>query len=387
MSIQILVTSDNHLDPPAVYFGPRRSERRNDHLRCFEEVIEYAKANKPDLLLMGGDVFDTMRPSNYIRARVMEHFKRLHDLGIKIFLVSGHHDTPKSVEEGVSPLAVYGNSGYATFFPDASKPTRFDLNVSGIVVSVFGLSHNPIHPVFQGNQDLLANMDLKPHGSLNILLTHYPIEGFSGYSGDEPVMRLASIPRDFQLIAAGHFHGYQTKRLGNTTIVYPGSTERASFQEEGEEKGFAWAEISKEGDASVDHLRTSARPYRTLETEFPKQSSPLEVIKQKLNENSDTKAVARLKLLGTVTVEQLSTYRRSELLTYAQNKFFHLSIDEGELQIQSPEPLQALPRSTPLEELRRYFMSAMEQASEEEKEVHREALKLSETKLREAGAW
>ena len=84
MSVQILLTADNHLDPPAFSFGPKRFERRRDHLRCFEEAIEFAKRNRPDFVLLGGDVFDTIRPGNQIRARVMEDLKAVHDLGVEI---------------------------------------------------------------------------------------------------------------------------------------------------------------------------------------------------------------------------------------------------------------------------------------------------------------
>jgi DNA repair exonuclease SbcCD nuclease subunit len=384
MSIQALITADNHLDPSATIFGHRRYDRRRDHLLCFEEVVKYAELNRPDILLIGGDLFDVIKPSNHSRARLMQHFRDLSQKGIKIFLVSGHHDTPKSIEEGVSPLAVYGNSGYTVFFQNPAEPTKIDLRIRQLKLSILGLSHNPF---MQTKQNPLTNLDLRTDGDIKIFLTHYPIEGFSGYTADEPVIRLSSLPRDFQLIAAGHFHAYQKKQLGDTTIVYPGSTERTSFQEENEEKGFVWLELSKEGVTSIEHIKTPARKYRTLTVDFPSQGETLEALKRIIDENVDSAAVLRLRLQGKVTTEKLATYRRADLLAHAQDKFFHFGVDDSELIIESPEPLEALPRTTPLEELRRHFTSLMEKTSEEERQVLQDALNLAETRLKEAGAW
>ena len=385
MTIQILLTGDNHLDPPAVLFGPKRFERRADHLRCFEEVIEYARREKPDLLLLAGDVFDTIRPGNFIRAKVMEDLKGLHDLGVQVMAVSGDHDTPKSVEEGSSPLAVYGNSGYVHFFQDPDKCTQKKLSIDGLDVVVGGLSRNPL---LQNGEDPLSKFHIVFQGDVNILLTHYPAEGFVGYAKYDPIIRLSSIPENCQFLGVGHFHAYQTKELQNTTIIYPGSTERASFQEENEEKGFVWLELGREGVLSREHIRTSARPFKTMDISYPPTGSPMEFLMNQLDAHSSPTAAVRLRLNGKVTAERLAAYRRSELILRSQGKFFHLSIDESELEIESPEQITALPRTTPLEELRHYFTNAASKASgNEEKLILEEALRLSQSKLEEAGAW
>jgi exonuclease SbcD len=382
--VQILLTADNHLDPPASSFGPRRFERRRDHLRCFEEVIEYAIDNHPDFLLFAGDLFDTIRPGNSVRARVMEGLKTVHDLGVRVLAVSGDHDTPKVAEEGSSPLAVYGNSGYVHFFQDPSKFSFRRYSVGGLNVDVGGLSRNPL---LRSDEDPLVRTAARFDGDVNILLTHYPVEGFVGYARDDPIIRLSSVPSNCHLVCVGHFHSYQTKELQHTTIIYPGSTERASFQEENEEKGFAWIELDKEGVVSREHIKTSARPFKTIDAFFPEDPSPMNLLEQVLDESRNPEVAVRLRLKGRVTIEQLSKYRRSELILHSEGKFFHLSVDESELEIESPEPIQALPRTTPLEELRRHFAGAIESAVGEEKEILEEALRICQAKLEEAGAW
>jgi DNA repair exonuclease SbcCD nuclease subunit len=241
--------------------------------------------------------------------------------------------------------------------------------------------------MLRANEDPLAKATVRFDGDMNILLTHYPVEGFVGYARDDPIIRLASVPSNCQLVCVGHYHSHQTKELQHTTIIYPGSTERASFQEENEEKGFAWIELDRGGVVSREHIKTSARPFKTIDTFFPEDPTPMDVLKQVLDESKNQEAAVRLLLKGRVTIEQLSKYRRSELILHGEEKFFHLTVDESELEIESPEPIQALPRTTPLEELRRHFAAAMESAAGEEKEILEEALRICQAKLEEAGAW
>ena len=138
---------------------------------------------------------------------------------------------------------------------------------------------------------------------------------------------------------------------------------------------------------SREHIKTSARPFRTLDTFFPEDPTPMDSLKQALDESKNQETVMRLRLKGRVTAEQLSKYRRSELILYAEGRFFHLTVDESELEIEFPATIPALPRTTPLEELRRYFTSAIALARAEEKEILEEALRICQAKLEEAGAW
>ncbi len=98
MTVHVLLTADNHLDPSAVQYGPRRFERKRDFQHSFDVLINFALENRPDLFLIGGDFYDGILPGNPTRAYVAEQFKRLYEKEIKTVLVSGHHDTPRSIE-------------------------------------------------------------------------------------------------------------------------------------------------------------------------------------------------------------------------------------------------------------------------------------------------
>lgn len=382
--MRAILTADNHLDTTALNFGPDRFQRKRDHLKCFEEVVDYAKKEKPDLFLIGGDLFDIMRPSNFVRAAVMNDFRSLHEHGVKVFAVSGHHDTPKSIEEGTSPLAVYGNSHFIHYFSNPSSPETVTLDLNGCRTTITGVGHNPLH---EGGNDPLETVRSKLEGDFNIIIAHSPVQGFSGWTGDEPVIKASSIPKEVNLLLVGHFHNHQSKKVGKTEVIYPGSTERVDFAEEEDEKGFVWAEFDKDGEISHEFVKTSARRYKTVRLQFPQVSNPLQVLEDELGKSFDRELVLRVRLYGTTTPISLTGYRRSELLAYCQGKVFHCFVDEDELNVRPADRPDLGPKITPLQELELYFKSQMETANVEERAILQEALQLSQAKLQEAGAW
>ena len=384
MNVRAIITADNHLDPTAYNFGPDRWRRKDDFLKCFEEMVDYAKREKPDLMLMGGDLFDIMRPGNRMRAAAMKDFRALHEAGVKVFAVSGHHDTPRSTEEGTSPLAVYGNSGFIHYFANPTSPETVTLDYRGFLVTVTGVGHNPLHELGNDPMDSVPK-DLK--GDFNIVIAHAPVQGFAGWTGDEPIIRPSSIPSQVNLLAVGHFHNHQEKRSGRTEIIYPGSTERVDAgEEEDDKKGFVWVEFSKDGSISDDFIPTSARNYNTIRVQFPNIPKPLEPLKAEVAKSFDPQVILRVKLTGRVDPVNLSGYRRADLISYAQGRVFHCFVDE-ELDSESPDEMVPGLRTTPLAELDAYFQRKLQEASEEQKGTLREALQVSRSKLQEAGAW
>lgn len=381
MTIQVLLTADNHLDPSAVQYGPKRFERKRDFQRCFETLVNFALENRPDLLLIGGDFYDGILPGNPTRAFVAEQFKRLHEKNIKTILVSGHHDTPRSAEQGASPLTVHAKTGHIYFIQE-QYPSSKKFTLEGQTVTVTGMSLNPS---LSPDADPLAGHKISRDSDVNIFLTHYPIEGFEGYFGQEVHIQKSSIPKDFQLFASGHLHNHQEKTINGTPIIYPGSTERASFNEEGEEKGFVWLELDKSGLVQQEFRPTPARPMETLDYRVSGEGSLTRQIEDALERKIDDQKILRVRVSGKVSLNQLSTYKRSTLYTFTEDKFFHVEFDEEQLNVLTMAPLESLPKTTPLQELDRTFKNLLGQAADHDRPLVQEAWKLTVAKLQEEG--
>ncbi len=382
MTVHVLLTADNHLDPSAVQYGPRRFDRKRDFQQSFDVLVNFALENRPDLFLVGGDFYDGILPGNPTRAYVAEQFKRLHEKDIKTVLISGHHDTPRSTEQGVSPLSVHARSGHVYFFQDP-HPTPKIFQFGNESVNVTGMSLNPsLGP----DQDPLTGQKIDDEGDVNIFLAHYPIEGFEGYFGQETHIGKASIPRSFQLFASGHLHRHQKNTINGTPVIYPGSTERTSFNEEGEEKGFCWFELDKTGIVHQEFHPTPARLMETVDMRVTGEGGSLtRQIQDVLEKRIGAEKILRVRVLGRVSLEQLSTYKRSALLGYCQDRFFHVDFDENGLDVLSQVPLESLPRTSPLEELNRTFQNLLTLSKEEERPLVQEAWKSTVAKLQEEG--
>ena len=382
MTVHVLLTADNHLDPSAVQYGPRRFERKRDFQNCFDVLVNFALENRPDLFLIGGDFYDGILPGNPTRAYVAEQFKRLHEREIKTVLVSGHHDTPRSIEQGVSPLSVHAKTGHVYFLQDP-RPTPKIFHFGSETVNVTGMS---LSPGLGPEQDPLIGQEVSREGDVNIFLTHYPIEGFEGYFGQETHIGKSSIPRNYQLFVSGHLHRHQKNTINGTPVMYPGSTERVSFNEEGEEKGFSWLELDKSGILQQEFHSTPARPMETLDSRVTGEGGSLtRQVQDVLEKRRGAEKILRIRVTGRVSLDQLSTYKRSALQSYCQDRFFHTEFDEDGLNVLTTEAMESLPRTTPLEELGRSFQSLLSNVKEEERPLVHEAWKATVARLQEEG--
>ncbi len=157
--------------------------------------------------------------------------------------------------------------------------------------------------------------------------------------------------------------------------------------EEGEKKGFVWLDIDRSGVQSVDFIETPARKLRSIVFNIPRQGDMMQLLKDTLESSRDPESIVRIKLKGSVSLENLTKYKRFELISFGSDKFFSTEFDESEMELQTHESLQALPRTTPLQELRRYFESLSAKSTGEEAPLIQEARTVAESILSEAGAW
>jgi hypothetical protein len=78
------------------------NQREADVATTFRLAIDRTIALRPDLIVVGGDVFHTVRPSNQAILLAFGQFSRLTQAlpGTPIVMVAGNHDLPRSSESG-----------------------------------------------------------------------------------------------------------------------------------------------------------------------------------------------------------------------------------------------------------------------------------------------
>ena len=273
ITMRIVFFADTHLgfDYPV---KPRIERRRRgpDFFANFRQVLAYARDTRPDLVLHGGDLFFRARVPPVIVDMVYSDLFEFAGEGIPIIIVPGNH------ERSMLPVSLFLNHPNIYIF-DQPRTFEFELGGSRISLSGFPCKRNSVRNEFSG---LMKETGWEGNvGAGKLLCLHQTFEGAkvgpSGYTfrKGQDVIRRSDLPQDAVAVLSGHIHRRQI--LGNhknqggkfPPVIYPGSTERTSFAERHEKKGFYEIELTSPNKDSwgiqrLDFIELPARPMEDL---------------------------------------------------------------------------------------------------------------------------
>ena len=197
---------------------------KNQLFESFERIIEDAKNEKVDVLMISGDLFNKQPLLKELR-EINALFSRIGNT--KVFIIAGNHDFIKKDS--------YYNSfnwNENVIFIKENKISRID--VDKLNLYIYGMSYH--------NREIRENIydNLTPDNEerINILMAH---------GGDEthgPINFQSLNDSGFDYIALGHIHKY-SEPIKNYAI-YPGSIEPLDINETGAH-GYVYGEITKTG--------------------------------------------------------------------------------------------------------------------------------------------
>ena len=220
--------------------------READVAEAFRESIERVIALAPDLVLLAGDVFHTVRPSN---SSIAEAFRQLASLrarlpDVPVVLIAGNHDSPRSSDTG-NILTLFREIPELYVVTEEAERVRLD----AIDATVFCLPHNALARA----EEIALEPD--PDSAVNVLMLHGTVGGaaaegkiryVSEYGG--VIVEDSSIaPERWDYVALGHYH-IATELAPN--MWYAGGIERTSTN--------IWAETGEKGFLLYDTDRQSA---------------------------------------------------------------------------------------------------------------------------------
>lgn len=262
--VRIVFTADTHLgfDDPA---HPRVERRRrgDDFFANYERVLSYALATAPDIFVHGGDFFTRSRPPAAVVDRAYAGLLRLAEAGIPVVIAPGNHDRSRL------PRSLLLHHPLIHVF---DRPRTFGLDTAAARVATAGF------PFAWGDvrSDFPALLKLAGwdgvDADVRLLCVHHAFEGATVGPSDyvfrrtKDVIRPADLPAGIAAVLSGHIHRHQVLRqAGAPPILYPGSTERTSFAERHEPKGFLEVVLARGEDGAwkVDRhpfIQLPARP-------------------------------------------------------------------------------------------------------------------------------
>ncbi len=233
--MRFLHVADSHLGYSAyTKLAPNGlNQREVDVYNSFEKFVDYAIKLKPDFVLHAGDFFDTVRPTNRAIKFAIEQLLRFSEENIPIIIISGNHETPKLRETG-SPLSFFEHlKNVKVVYRGKYEKIEVDNAI------IHAIPHSYSTDALKENIEE-AHVEDK---YINIMMLHVGIFGIKEFSrGDfnEQIIPSGYLSPKFDYIALGHYHK-ATKVTENA--FYSGSTERFSFKEAEEKKGFYLVEI------------------------------------------------------------------------------------------------------------------------------------------------
>lgn len=209
------------------------NQREADVAQSFTRAIDMTIQLAPDLVLIGGDVFHAVRPSN---PAILHAFGQLTRLGkalpeTRIVMVAGNHDTPRTAETGYI-LDLFKSLGVEVV---RGEPRRIEFADQGL--SVLAVPDMP-----SGRPALTPNAAAR----YNVLLLHGEIAGVLPESARSPERSALEISEDelgaarWDYVALGHYHVHHSVA---PNAFYSGSLDYTSAD--------PWGEIRQERGCGI----------------------------------------------------------------------------------------------------------------------------------------
>ena len=242
------------------------NQRERDFELAFEAAVDAALAERPDLVVWLGDVFDHPRPT-YRSYRVAQRaLARIRDHGVAAVVISGNHDTPRLPGTG-SPYSALADTFPEMHFAHRLQYERFDL--PGLVVHAV-----PQMLTVEATLDALGEAERQRSADKsNLLLTHPRVTQVQPRYADinEIEVDAGVLQSDFVLL--GHFHIHTKVADG---IWYAGSTDTFSFADDPDRaKGIL---VLNTDTGESRHVAVAGqRPLVTLDSVMAIGLSPAEV--------------------------------------------------------------------------------------------------------------
>lgn len=256
-TIRFFHVADLHLDSPfkGVYGLSEQAlkELRNSTFKAFDGIIMHALEEKPDFVLLVGDLYDGENRSLKAQRCFQDGMERLFEANIPVIVGYGNHDhlggkwTRFALPSNVVELP--------------KDTSRVQLTIHGQLVNIYGFSYSERHvkvPLIQ------TYPTAEDQTALHIGMLHGSVAGDETHAVYAPFTKEELLSKCYDYWALGHIHTRQHLHE-NPPIVYPGNIQSRHRNEQGV-KGFYDVQLTK-GHAELTFVPTSTIVYETIEVD------------------------------------------------------------------------------------------------------------------------
>jgi len=263
--VRVLHTSDWHVGKLL-----RGMSRIEEHRAVLGEIAEIAQRERPDLVLVVGDLFESMAPPPEATAVVWDALVALRDTGAHVVVVGGNHDQQAQLES-VAPL--FCRLGITVLGLPAARE-RAALEIEGVQLvmlpwvsqrwavrteQLMGATAAATAQFYAARVAKLLEWLCAGFraDTVNIVAAHCMVQGGRLGGGERDAQLIddysvpaAAFPAAANYVALGHLHRAQ-QIPGAAPIWYSGSPVQVDFGEERDVKQVLLADIPAQGATKV----------------------------------------------------------------------------------------------------------------------------------------
>ena len=250
-----------------LHLGKRVNEfsMLDDQRYILTEVLRAAEEEKPNALLIAGDVYDKSVPSAEAVALFDEFLVGASKLGVKTFIIYGNHDSPERIAFGSRLMT--GSGVFASpVYSGVCKPEilRDEKGETAIYMLPFlkpahvkrFFPEAEISSYTDALRTAISAMEIDP-ARRNVLITHQFITGAERTESEEVSVGGtenvdAEIFSQFDYVALGHVH--RPQNFSGRKMRYCGSPLKYSFSEAGDKKSITVVELPEKGKLSLREI-------------------------------------------------------------------------------------------------------------------------------------
>jgi exonuclease SbcD len=230
--LRLLHTADVHLGARHADLGEEASAQRERQFAAFQATIDLAIAEKVDLVLIAGDLFDSNTQPRRSVERVAAELKRLVEARIRTVIIPGTHDVydRSSVYRAYDLPKLAGSSADDDFIT-VLTPDRPDVVLSScdVVVHarVFSTKRAPQSPL----HDLRATGDGRATWQVGLVHGALAISGKTD-ADDVVINRDEIAATGLDYLALGHWHSAHQGTAGGVNYAYSGAPEPIALDQD-----------------------------------------------------------------------------------------------------------------------------------------------------------
>lgn len=366
--IRLLHLADLHLGyKPAFLEGEKAALRQKERDRLLEKAVDFSldPANKIDIVLIVGDLFETHRPEERLVKAVMEQLERLVSAGIFCATVPGNHDE-LSYHDSVYRAQKEKWPGLLVQNPMPELVAHTE--IKGVPLWIYSLAYTG----GVTRVEALRDFPREAKEGIHIGAFHGTIDWNPG-ERSLPLKSSDLAKAGYHYLAMGHLHRYQQQKVGSSLAVYPGAVESKSLSDMGVGHLTVVNFASGAGasvNISIEKPALKVRPHERIELDL----SPLEdkeALLKKCRSYEDPEKIVEFVLKGAPSF----VVPREEMLKELEESFFYVNITDESSHIDLALVEKLTDEHTVRGEFVKRIMASMAEAKDpREKEVLKLAL-------------